>query len=115
MIINGKMTNPGELRTAVVLQKRTTVTTDAGGFQKPGSPTEYNVSAKWVNFHGSEVLAAQAAGIVEGATVTIRYRSDLDETWRISKAGQVYEIVSMDDIQNRHEYIELKVKKLKAA
>ncbi len=115
MIINGKMTNPGELRTAVVLQKRTTISTDAGGFQKPGTQTEYTVLAKWVNIHGSEVFAAQAAGVVEGATVTIRYRSVLDETWRISKGGQVYEVVSMDDIQDRHEYIELKVKKLKAA
>lgn len=113
MIINGRITNPGELRTSITLQKRASVTTDAGGFQVPGAPTEYTVLCKWTNFHGSEVLAAQAAGIVEGATVLIRYRSDIDETWRISKDSQIYEVVSMDDIQNRHEYIELKVKRWK--
>jgi SPP1 family predicted phage head-tail adaptor len=113
MNLNGRISNPGEMRTFITLQKRLSVSQDAGGFPQPAYPQEYTCWGKWVNFHGSEVFSAQAAGVESGATVTIRYRSDLDETWRIVKGGLVYEIISMDDIQNRHEYLEIKVKRSK--
>jgi SPP1 family predicted phage head-tail adaptor len=111
MIINGRVWNPGEMRTSVVLKSRT-ITQGAGGFKKKEYTTTIaTVWAKWVNVHGREAWDAQAAGAESAATVTIRYRSDINTTCAVEKDGVVYEIVSVDDIQERHELLELKVKR----
>lgn len=111
MNLNGKVTNPGELRTKVTLQRRT-VTTLAGGFQKPAREDIATVWAKWENVHGSEAWQAANLHASQAATVTIRYRADVDTTCYVMLGSQVYEIVSMDDVRNRHEYIELKVRRV---
>jgi len=111
MELNGKVTNPGELRTPITLKKRT-VGADAGGFQTPSLSTIAAVMAKWTNVHGSEVWISQTVKAVQPATVLIRYRSDVDATCVVVKGSTVYEIVSLDNIQERSEYIELKVKRM---
>ena len=111
MILNGKVSNPGELRTSITLKRRT-ASGDAGGFQKPTWTTVATVLAKWINAHGSEVWTADMAGAKQAATVMIRYRSGLDTTCAVEKGGVLYEIVSIDDIQERHEYMELKVQRM---
>jgi len=108
MIIGTKVTNPGELRTQISLEPRT-VSQDAGGFQTTGQGTTVVVRSKWTNVHGSEVWAAQAQQALKPATVLIRYQADLNETWTVLKGTQRYEILSIDDIGERHEYQELKV------
>jgi hypothetical protein len=76
--------------------------------------------AKWINVHGSEAWAAAAAQggpgpeAVQAATVTIRGRSDVDVTCAVLKGSTRYEIVSIDDIQERHELIEIKVQRMRA-
>jgi SPP1 family predicted phage head-tail adaptor len=111
MNLNGKTTNPGELRTPITLQTPS-ISTDAGGAQRPTYATLAVVKAKWVNAHGAEVWQSQAAQAVSPATVLIRYRGDVTTGCTILKGGQLYEIVSLDDIQERHEYLELKVKRV---
>ncbi len=108
MILNGKPFNPGELRTKITLKSRS-VSTETGGFQRPSYTTTADIWAKWVNVHGSEVWAAESVQAIRPATVTIRYRADIDVTSAIEKDGVLYQIVSIDDVQNRHEYMELKV------
>jgi SPP1 family predicted phage head-tail adaptor len=114
MILNSKVFNPGDLRTSITLQSRL-ITTGSGGFMVPSGFFIATVWAKWVNAFGSEVWLSQTAGAIKPATVTIRYRDDIDETCNIVKDGVVYEIVSIDDIQNRHEYLEIKVQAVTAA
>jgi SPP1 family predicted phage head-tail adaptor len=106
--LNGKISNPGEMRTRIVLKKRTL--TKASGFQSIIPVELATVWARWINAHGPEVWAAQSAQAVQAATVTIRYRSDVDQTCLVEKGGQDWEIVSVDNIQERNEYLELKVK-----
>lgn len=117
MNLNGKTINPGELRTPVLLAPRT-VSTETGGFSQATPDTAHQVSAwaRWTNVHGAESWAVNAQGIEQAATVLIRYRS-MDESWYISRdnGASWYEIVSMDDIQARGEYIELKVKRMRIA
>ena len=109
MNLNGKVTNPGELRTSIILKSRT-VTTGTGGFPIPTWPTTIaTVWAKWVNVHGQEAWIAQTAQAGQAATVTIRYRSDIDLTCAVFKGSDRWEIVSMDNIQERGEYLEMKV------
>jgi head-tail adaptor len=133
MNLNGKATNPGELRTRIILVRRA-VSTETGGFQRPLWEPIAQVWAKWINIHGAETWTAQSVGAEAPATVTIRHRNGLDATCAVVKGGSlvdvldeggevtgqviqggtVYEIVSLDDIQERHEYLELKVKRMKA-
>lgn len=111
MNINGKTTNPGELRTQIKLQTKT-VSTETGGFQRDTWADLATVWAKWVNAHGNEVWAADSAQAEMPATVLIRYRSDVNTQCAVLKGTVRYEIVSMDDIFERHEYLELKVKRM---
>jgi SPP1 family predicted phage head-tail adaptor len=114
MRLGQTVTNPGEFRTRVTLKQRAT-NIDTGGFQKEALVTVATVWAKWVGVHGSEAWAASAANALRAATVTIRYRAVVDETWVVSVDGDDYEIVSIDDIQHRHEYLELKLQLIRSA
>lgn len=117
MILGGKVTNPGQLRTPVLLAPRT-VSAETGGFQVPTPDTANQIQAwaRWVNVHGAEVWSAQSAGVTEAATVTIRYQAEMDATWYVSKDGGTtwYEVVSLDNVQERCEYLEMKVRKVRA-
>ena len=118
MNLNGKVSNPGELRTPVLLAPRS-VTVQAGGFQRPAPDTAHQVAAwaRWTNLHGAELWAAQAAGAVDAATLLIRYQAGLDATWYVSKdaGASWYELIGPpDDIGERHEYMALKVQRMKA-
>jgi head-tail adaptor len=133
MLINGKPFNPGELKTPIVLAKKK-LSKVTGGFQKIEYELIAETKAKWVNVHGQEAWLANAKGAIKAATITVRYRSDLDETcvimigmtveevideqdvltgWTFT-GGEVFEIISMDNIQQLNEYIEFKVKRVTA-
>ncbi len=112
MRINEKPFNPGELRQKISLFQQS-VTTDPGGAQMLGKGSKIaDVWARWINTHGSEVWTADMAGVKNSATVLIRWRSDIDETCLVEKGGDLFEIVSTDNIRERNEYLELKVKRL---
>jgi SPP1 family predicted phage head-tail adaptor len=113
MRIGSNLTNPGELRTSITLQSRS-VSTETGGFQEPGWSTLATVWAKWQNVHGSEVWAAQSVQAEAPATVLIRYLTGLDTTCVVLKGSDQFEVVSIDDIQERHEYLELKVQRARS-
>lgn len=113
MNLNGKVFNPGEMRTRVTLQSRS-VSVETGGFQTPGWSTIAQVWAKWVNVHGGEAWQAASLQAEQAATVTIRYRSDVDVSCAVLKGADRYEIVSLDNVRERGEYIELKVKRMRS-
>lgn len=114
MNLTGKPSNPGELRVPITLQGPT-LEADAGGAQRPTweDLTDGDVQAKWVNVHGMEAWAVDRAGkAVSAATVTIRYRADVTPRCSILKGGARWEIVSLDNILERGEYLEIKVKRV---
>jgi SPP1 family predicted phage head-tail adaptor len=113
MKIGSKVTNPGEMRTQISLQERSTIQ-DAGGFSVPGWSTLATVWSRWVNAHGREILEAAIAQVDAPATVLIRYRDDVDTACAVLKNNVRYEIVSIDNIQERGEYLELRVQRMKA-
>lgn len=108
MILNGRVINPGEMRIQITLQT-ITVVADAGGAQTKVPATLATVWSKWTNVHGSEVWAAQSAAAIEPATVLIRYLSGLDNTCLVLRGTKTYQILSIDNIGQRNEYMELKV------
>lgn len=112
MNITGTPTNPGELRTPITLQTRA-ISTQAGGAQVPTWSNLATVWAKWQNVHGSEAFTIQAIQAEQPATVWIRYRAGLDTTCAVLYGGARFEIISIDDVRERHEYQELHVRRMK--
>ncbi len=113
MKLSGKVFNVGDMHTQVTLKRRI-MTTDAGGYQTPGYQVIAIVWTKWVNLFGPEIWSMQSVTATNPATVTVRYRSDIDPTCVIDKGGLIYEILSMDNIQEHNEYFEMKVSLEKA-
>lgn len=114
MNLNGRTINPGQLRTHLTLKRRT-VSMETGGFPTPAYATIAAVWARWTGAHGSEVWAAAAAQAVQPATALIRYLPGLDTSCVVElDDGQIFEVVSIDDIELRHEYIELKCQRMGA-
>jgi SPP1 family predicted phage head-tail adaptor len=115
MILNGKTTNPGELRTKITLESPVGAR-NAGGAQYKTYANEGIILAKWVNAHGPEAIVDGALQGLKRATVTIRYHNRITAAWAVNKGGERYEIiVPPDDIQERHEYMEFQVQLMKAS
>lgn len=120
MIIGSSVFNPGDMRTQVTLQKRA-VSVETGGFDIPNPVTLATLMVKWVNVHGSEAWmtatstqSAHNPQAFQAATVTMRYRKDVDLTCALLKGTELWEIVSMDDIHDEHVLIELKVQRMRS-
>lgn len=114
MILNGKVINPGELNTSIVLEERR-IEKDASGFPRPVVGRQISVWCRWINAHGRELWQADAAGVNAPATVLIRFQAELDETWRVIYRGKTWEIRSIDNLRERDEWMELKVVRVGAA
>ena len=114
MNLNGKPTNPGELRTKVTFKRRT-VSTDAGGFQTPGYTTLATAYVKWVNAHGNESVVSETLQASQPATIWARYLSGVDSACVVQKGSEsdLYEVLSVDNVRERGEYMELKVRRMK--
>jgi SPP1 family predicted phage head-tail adaptor len=104
----------GELRSRITLQVPTE-SKDAGGAQKvtfANATTNPIVYARWINAHGAEVTQ-NATKSVQRATVTIRHRTDIKTTWRILKNSEAWQIISIDPVQDRGQWVELIVERVK--
>jgi SPP1 family predicted phage head-tail adaptor len=75
--------------------------------------TNPTVKARWVNDHGQEAVASEALRSTQRATVTIRHRADVLTTWRILKGAEIWSILSIDAVQERNRYVELRVERVK--
>lgn len=107
---------PGQLRTRIEIKKPVR-SKDADGY----GPAEYvnvfsegkSVFCKWVNAHGKEVFEARQIGLIEPATLTMRYTDRLTSTCIISRKGDAnpYEVISINDVENRHTWLEVRVQR----
>lgn len=109
-----KYANPGELRTPVRFVQIAR-TKDADGY-----PTETEVDVfgqpvmcAWTNVHGNEVFTAMQMQLREPATLTTRYSSLINQKLLIYKGDDPapYEVISIDDIDERHTWLEIKVQR----
>lgn len=108
--------NPGDLRTIITLQSPT-ISKDAGGAQKAGyanASTNPIVLSKWTNAHGDENTSS-AVKSVQRATVLIRARTDIDETWRVLRENEPWQVISVDPIQGQNRWVELLVERAKGS
>ena len=110
---NAYRVNPGEMRTSITLQTPTT-TKDAGGAQVTtyaNASTNPVVFARWINAHGQELVSSETVKAVQRATVTIRYRTDVQPTWRVLRGGVAWEVISVDPVQDKRRFVELIVER----
>ena len=97
------------------------------GIDEEGFPTETweNVFAsegnddpfcwcKWVNQHGTDVLELMKLDIKNVATITMRYTPKLTEECRIKHESdeRLYEVVSIDNIEDSRNLMEVKVRRM---
>lgn len=118
-----KQAQAGELRTRIYIRK-TVKAVDREGVPAqreesvfgPGEP-ERIYHCKWVNAWGAEVFEAMQAQVEEPATLTMRYSPLVRPDQLIYKIGDPapYEIISVNDVEDRHKWLEVKVRRKGAA
>lgn len=115
-----KRANAGELRTPVRFMTIAR-TTDSEGFPVETETNVFGegkaVSVKWINAHGSESFTAMQLSLREPATLTLRYSPLIDETQLVYKGSdpKPYEIISIDNVEERSSWLEIKVQRKVAA
>ena len=111
-----KSVNPGELRTPVEF-KRVKRSTNENGRRIEEYENVFGdgviVNVKWVNAHGYEAVTAMQLGIRELATITARYSPLIDRTLTVFLTGDdvPYEIVDVDNVEQRNRWLEIKVQR----
>ena len=80
-------------------------------------PTDPYVWCYWVNQHGTEVLEMMKLDIKNVATITMRYTDKLTEECRIQHESddRLYEVVSIDNIEDDRTLMEVKVRRMVTA
>lgn len=116
-----KSANSGELKTRVRFVRIGRIT-DAEGFS---AETEVNVfgedvyvPVKWINAHGSEAFTAMQLQLREPATLTVRFSPLLNNRKLIvykESDPEPYEIISIDNVEERRVWLEMKVQRKEAA
>lgn len=106
-----------DLRTRITFQSPT-VSQGADGAQTTvwaNVSTNPTVWAKWINDHGQEAVQSEALQLQQRATVTVRHRSDIKETWRIQRVddSSYWQILSLDPVQGRNRWVEMRVERVK--
>jgi head-tail adaptor len=115
-----KRASPGEMRTSVFIEAYTE-TQDADGYPVKAWANVFGGGkrrhTKWVNAHGTEAYEAMRMELKEPATLTMRYSPLITPQCRIKKVGDTepFEIISMNDVENRHEWLEIKVQRTVSA
>ena len=96
----------GRLNMRVTLQ-RPAVGIDARGQASDSFDEVATVWAAVEDLRGREYFAAAQVQATTDTRITIRHRTDVDATWRITHRGRAYGIVSIIDPMARRETLEL--------
>ena len=108
--------NPGELRMPVRFVS-VTRTQDSESYYHDTEAQVLETWAKWVNVHGSDAFSDAVMKLSEPATLTVRY-SDLIQPDQLVYKGsdpKPWEIISIDNVDERGFWMEIHVKRLVSA
>ena len=116
----------GELRTRIYIRSVSKAVDKEGvasekcetiaiGYDAQGREIVYH--CKWVNAYGSEVFSAKQQLLKASATLTMRYSPKIKIDQLIYKVGdpEPWEIISINDVEDRHQWLEVKVGRREAA
>ena len=104
----------GRAKTVIDI-KRSQNSQVGGGFSQSGWTSIYPQTARpkaiWVNAYGAEAITAASLQYDEAATVTVRYRPDINTACQVYRKGdkRPFRILSMDNVEDRNKFISLKI------
>ena len=70
------------------------------------------VYAAKADVSGREYYAAQAYHAEDTVTWTLRWRDDVTEEWRVRHGSEVYEIIEVNHLGYRYDFIRLKTRRI---
>lgn len=94
---------------------------DKDGYEGAGAVNVFGAGrhrrCKWVNAHGPDVYEATRLGLEEAATLTMRYTPGITPTCVIYRGDdpRPYEVISINDVEDRHVWLEVRVRRKVAA
>lgn len=99
----------GDLRHPITLQR------PERGIDAKGRPVTawvdvITVYAGKSDVSGREFYAAQAYHAEDTVTFTLRWREDVQKTWRLKHGGTVYEIIEINHLGYMRDYLRMKCK-----
>jgi head-tail adaptor len=113
-----KSVTAGEMRTRVTVQKQAvTVDADGVGTKTWSAAISGYLKCKWVYAHGKEADENMRLNLGQTATITMRYTPLIDQRCRIFHEADAqidanaWEVVSVNDPEDRHAFIEIVLKK----
>lgn len=115
-----KYANAGELRTPVRFVKLQRET-DAEGYPAEREENVFgegiSVPVKWVNVHGTDSFTAMQLQLREPATLTARWSPLINQKLIVYRGNDPdpYEIISIDNVEERNVWMEIKVQRKEAA
>lgn len=115
-----KNANAGELRTPVQFC-RIVSEIDSEGIPFESKVNIFGegktVKCKWINAHGTESFTAMQLQITEPATLTCRFSPQIKQDQLVYRGADPtpYEIISIDNVGERNQWLEIKVKRKEAA
>jgi SPP1 family predicted phage head-tail adaptor len=114
--MTGLKVSISDLQTRITFQQPTE-SKDAGGAQTQvyaNVSTNPTVWSKWVHDHGQESEQGNAIVAIARATVTVRYRSDIDPSWQILNNGLAWKIITPpENVQNQNQWTVFRVERAK--
>lgn len=102
----------GKLRTAITV-KTVTRSSDTDGVPTESESTALTAKCWWVNAHGTEATENLRLNLGETATITMRYSSLVTVRQRVYRSGDTapWEIVSIDNVDQRGRWTEIKLRR----
>lgn len=113
-----ELTDPGAMRTWIQVIRRS-IEKDKDGYENVLREPVLRTRVRWVNARGayenrfaSTQNTDTAKRVVEVATVTMRYTDKVSITDEIEKDGKTYEIIAINNINDRKRYLKLDLQRL---
>lgn len=100
----------GKLKTTVVF-KSVTHGNNVNGVLTESVSTILTARCHWQNAHGTETVENLRLNLGELATISMRYSALVDVKQLVYLGSEVWEIVSIDNVEERNRWMEIKVKR----
>ena len=102
------------LSTAIRIKKKT-VTTNENGFpvETWADILNEDIPCEWRNKFGRETYQAAMVNALEPASVKLWYIPGIDPSCQVIRVedNAIFEIVGIDDVSNRHQQLEIEIKR----
>lgn len=107
----------GEMRTKITVKNPEYSIIDGFSQEEFKDVFSRPVWCKWVYAHGSEVYEAAAQRLREPATITMRFSPLVTAKSRIWRGNDPtpYEVISLNNVNDRGEFLEIKVQRVVTA